>query len=49
MTSACIRIEGKGPVATACALIPLDQGFAPDELILVPIPVDLARKSGVEG
>ena len=46
MTSACIRIEGKGPVATACALFLLDQGFAPDELILEPMPVDLPEWLG---
>ena len=46
MRSACIRIEGKGPIATACALFLLDQGFAPEELTLEPMPVDLPEWLG---
>lgn len=44
-----IRIDGSGPVALACALLLLRQGFAPQEIALTlpaePPPAELARRA----
>ncbi|MBW6496363.1 MAG: hypothetical protein K0B16_17770, partial [Burkholderiaceae bacterium] len=47
--AAAIRIDGTGPVALACALLLVRQGFAPDEIALIlpsePPPDELIRRA----
>lgn len=44
--SACIRIEGRGPIAAALALFLIEEGFGPDELILDSIQEELPQWLG---